>query len=155
MTIVYLTINLVNFKIYVGIHDCESDAYDYYLGGGCYANSPSTYLKRKVPFAAALRKHGVKNFRRITLAKFDNREDALALEALIVNEDFVKNPMTYNVAIGGGAPPKNEVTFYQYDLNGTYIGEWKNMTKVNASLNISHDRILNAIKDKKSCANYF
>lgn len=29
------------------------------------------------------------------------------------------------------------------------------MTQANIALNISHDRILNAIKQKKSCANYF
>lgn len=155
MTIVYLTINLINFKFYVGVHDCDPTVYDYYLGGGCYANRPATYLKKKVPFAAALRKHGVKNFRRITLAEFEDRKDALALEALIVNEEFVKNPRTYNVTLGGGDPPSNEVTFYQYDLNGNYIKEWINMTQANIALNISHDRILNAIKQKKSCANYF
>lgn len=155
MTIVYLTLNLINYKIYIGIHDCNPDVYDYYLGLGCYANRPSTYNKKTEPFACALRKYGPNNFRRITLARFETRQEAIDLERKLVNEEFIKRSDTYNITIGGGDPPRADVTFYKYDIHGNYIEECKNMSSTCRMLNISHDRILSAIKQKKSCENCF
>lgn len=154
-TIVYLTINLINFKIYIGVHDCKSDDYDFYLGQGCFANKPSTYQKKKTPFAYALRKYGPKNFRRVTLAKFENRQDALDLERKLVSEEFIKLKNNYNAVVGGGDPPRNDVTFYCYDLQGNYLKTCINMFQECKNRNISKDRIITAIKEKRSCDNCF
>ena len=37
--ILYLTINTENLKFYVGLHECDPDVYDYYLGDGCHPTS--------------------------------------------------------------------------------------------------------------------
>lgn len=154
-TILYCTLNLVNHKIYIGAHDCNPDVYDSYLGEGCYANKPSSYMKKTVPFARALQKYGPDKFYRMTLGVFNSRKKALALERIIVNQDFIKRTDVYNITIGGGDPPRSDVSFYRYDLKGNLIEECKNMRKTCEQLGLSHDRILNAIKEKRSCANSF
>ena len=54
--IVYCTTNIVNGKIYVGVHETISpDKFDYYLGNGIYANKPSTYNHPKHIFSMLFR----------------------------------------------------------------------------------------------------
>ena len=78
--ILYLTINTENLKFYVGLHECDPDVYDYYLGDGCYANDPSTYNRRKLPLAFAIRSNGVSKFKRIILGVYDNMKDPVVVE---------------------------------------------------------------------------
>lgn len=155
ITIVYLTTNLINNKIYIGVHDTEEGITDTYLGCGCYSDRPSSYKYKTEPFAKALIKYGVENFRRYTIAEFSNRKDALALEKILVDEKFIKRSDTYNVVIGGGDPPLKTKKCYQYDLKGNFIREWTNLTKTNNELGLGKDAILNAIKNKQNCANSF
>ena len=56
----------------------------------------------------AKKKYGVENFKREILQFFDTYEECLAYEALIVDEDMVKDPMCYNMQTGGkgGIPSK-------------------------------------------------
>ena len=77
--IVYLTLNKINNKFYIGVHQTTDLAFDGYLGCGIYANKPKTYKKCETPIKAAVSKYGPKNFHRITLRVFDNIEDALNL----------------------------------------------------------------------------
>lgn len=85
--IVYQTTNLINNKIYIGVHKTKDpNVFDYYLGNGIYINAPHTYEKSKTKFAHAVKKYGIKNFKRTTLQIFNNEEDAYHLEAKIVNE---------------------------------------------------------------------
>lgn len=85
---VYQTTNLVNNKIYVGVHSTDN-LDDGYLGSGYY-------LKR------AIEKYGKNNFSRSILYKAESPKDAWSKEAEIVDEYFVKRRDTYNVALGGG-----------------------------------------------------
>lgn len=85
--IVYKTTNLVNNKIYVGVHK-TNDIDDGYLGSG------------KV-LRLAIEKYGKENFVREILASFDNPEDMMKMEANVVNEDFLKRSDVYNVMQGG------------------------------------------------------
>jgi group I intron endonuclease len=87
--ILYKTTNLVNSKIYVGIHKV-SNTYrsNYYLGSG-YA------LK------SAIKLYGRENFTRETLAEFNCVEDVYLAEAAMVNQEFINRPDTYNMKIGG------------------------------------------------------
>lgn len=85
MHIVYKTTNLKNGKIYIGAHCRDSDDY---LGSG-------KYLHR------AIKKHGIENFQREILARFDKAEDAFEFERELVTEEFCAREDTYNLAPGG------------------------------------------------------
>lgn len=85
MYILYKTTNLINGKIYVGIHNGSNR---HYLGSG-------KLLK------LAIEKYGRKNFKRETLLTFDRKEEAYKKEADIVNSAFILREDTYNMILGG------------------------------------------------------
>lgn len=84
---VYKTINLLNQKFYIGVHK-TSNPNDNYLGSGIY-------LKE------AIKKYGKENFKKEILNIFSSKEEAYQLEKIIVNEKFISNDDTYNIALGG------------------------------------------------------
>lgn len=85
--IVYLTINLVNNKKYIGVHKTATpEVFDGYLGCGVERNAPSSYKKSKTPFQYAVNKYGVDAFKRTTLYTFDNEDDAYTIEEILVDE---------------------------------------------------------------------
>lgn len=84
---VYQTTNLVNGKIYVGVHATE-DPNDSYLGSG--------HLIQQ-----AIKKHGRENFRKEVLFDFDNEAAMEAKEREIVTREFVDREDTYNLVPGG------------------------------------------------------
>jgi hypothetical protein len=76
--IVYLTTNIINNYIYVGVHKTDSiDKFDGYLGCGVYTNSPKSYNCQETAFQCAVAKYGPKNFKRKTLKVFETLEQAL------------------------------------------------------------------------------
>jgi group I intron endonuclease len=83
----YKITNLINNKIYIGIHSTNK-LDDRYFGSG-------HVLKR------AVIKNGELNFSIKILEWFDWRCEALSREAEIVNAEFVKRDDTYNVSFGG------------------------------------------------------
>lgn len=85
--IVYKTTNIVNEKIYIGIH-ATNDLDDGYLGSG-------TKFKR------SLRHYGKDKFKRDVLHDFDNSHDMLVKESELVTKEFVKRKDTYNLVLGG------------------------------------------------------
>lgn len=120
--IVYKTTNKVNNKIYVGVHRTRIDVEDTYLGCGTYRG----YIPNKRGFPAAVKKYGQENFIRETLFTFPDGEcgkiDAYKKEAEIVNRDFIKDPNTYNICLGGKVPSSiHERAVAQYDLEGNFI----------------------------------
>lgn len=86
--IVYLTTNLINNKIYVGVHSTYN-LNDGYLGSG------TTLLK-------AIKKYGKPNFKRDILHMCISEEDTLCWESCIVDDVFVSRSDTYNIKLGGG-----------------------------------------------------
>ena len=85
--IIYETINKTNQKRYRGAHICEF-LDDTYLGSG-------KLLKR------AIAKYGFENFERTILKECNSVEEMFAQEAIFVNKDWVEDPNTYNLKIGG------------------------------------------------------
>ena len=93
--IVYLTTNIVNNKIYVGVHKTD-DINDKYLGSG-------THILK------AIKKYGRDKFKRIVLHYCLTPEQALEIENKIVDLYFIKRKDTYNIDFGGrGGITKSE-----------------------------------------------
>lgn len=89
--IIYRTTNLVNQKIYIGVHKQKFHfpvLFDGYLGSG-------KHLKK------AIKKYGAECFSRETLFVYYTPEEAFAKEAELVNEAFVNRKDTYNLCCGG------------------------------------------------------
>lgn len=84
---IYKTTNLINNKIYIGLHATD-DINDGYLGSG-------VFLKK------AIKKYGYQNFKKEILYVFDNKKDMVTKEKEIVNEEFILRKDTYNMSKGG------------------------------------------------------
>lgn len=108
--VVYKTTNLINNRIYIGVHKITTKK-DTYIGNGVKSDKSAVYLKNKylnmgvsIPqFLNAVLKYGYKNFRREILCTFSNYEDALNYERSIVTPEFVKRSDNYNTIVGGGS----------------------------------------------------
>jgi len=128
MYIVYLTINVKNRKIYVGVHGTENDEiFDGYIGNGLNIYQPSTNKFPKTIFQKAVKKYGFDSFQRITLFRFNNMDDAYEAESIIVNEEFLKRSDVYNMKLGGIISPDCSKEIHKYDLNGNYLQSWKSI----------------------------
>lgn len=153
--IVYITTNMVNGKIYIGVHGTETpDKFDGYLGNSAWANLPNTYNKGKYPIHAAILKYGPSNFRRNVIKVFDSKEEALKMEAELVTEEFIKQSNNYNATVGGGIPPKSNKKVNQYDLRGVYIKTWDSEVSITNYFKCKAS-ISKVIKNKRNFAGYF
>lgn len=154
--IVYQTTNMINGKIYIGVHKTENpDIFDGYLGCGAYANKPSSYNKTKYHLHNAILKYGPSNFKRSILKVFDNQEEAFKLEAELVNDSFIKRVDTYNTTLGGYIPPTNNKIIYQFDFEGNLIKKWESIISITTYFKCNKDRINMCIKDKRSFRNSY
>ena len=90
-TVIYYTIyqitNLINQKIYVGMHK-TTNLNDNYFGSG-------KHIRR------AIKKYGIENFQKDILFVFDNKQDMLDKEQEIVSLEFCARKDTYNLKEGG------------------------------------------------------
>lgn len=106
---VYKITNLIDGKIYIGTHKTKR-LEDGYMGSG-------TYLLN------AIEKHGVENFKKEILFVFETSEEMYLKEAELVNEEFIKNPETYNIKIGGSGG------FDYINTSGKYLYGFPNLFK--------------------------
>lgn len=83
----YKITNMINGKIYIGIHS-TTDLNDRYMGSG-----------KKL--LNAFKKYGIKNFNKEILCFCNTREEICQLEKEIVNEEFIKREDVYNLNTGG------------------------------------------------------
>lgn len=84
---IYKTTNLINNKIYVGVHSSKTLT-DSYLGSGKILNK-------------AIKKYGKENFKREILFVCDTKEEAYDIEEIMVCENFIKRFDVYNSKVGG------------------------------------------------------
>lgn len=100
---VYQTTNLVNGKIYIGVHS-TNNLNDGYIGCGCrsmaYAKASLKY-GFKSAFLSAVEKYGYKSFRRDILSFYDTYKECIEEEEYIVTYDWVMSNSNYNIKIGG------------------------------------------------------
>ncbi|ADI96404.1 putative GIY-YIG family Seg-like homing endonuclease [Acinetobacter phage Ac42] len=83
----YKTTNIVNNKIYFGIHS-TNNLEDGYIGSGRV-------------FRLAIAKYGKASFVREILEFFDTREEASLAESVLITEEHINSPDCYNVSFGG------------------------------------------------------
>lgn len=149
-----MTVNTVNGKIYVGVHKNNSEQFDGYIGCGVNIHNSNTYKKSKTPFQFAVNKYGCESFKRTTLKEFSTLEEALMMESLIVNEEFLKRKDVYNVALGGGMPPDTTKVIFQYSLEGFFIKEWNSKKEASTFYNCSVSNIETALLFKTTSIEY-
>lgn len=136
--IVYQTTNLVNNKIYIGVHKTANpDVFDGYIGCGVCVNAPSTYEKSKTAFQQAVKEFGPDKFRRTTLRVFDTAEEAYSLEAELVTESYLARNDVYNMTLGGSMPPTVFSAAYAYDTQGVFVKEYA--SRIEAGFDIDCD----------------
>lgn len=154
--IVYQTTNIINNKIYIGVHKVENpDVFDGYLGCGVYIHSPSSYMYPTTPFQYAVKKYGISKFKRTTIKVFDNLQEAFNLEKELVNYEFLNRKDTYNAALGGGGGNQAFVSVCQFTLEGKFIKKWKSIIEASEFIGVYHTAICRAVKEKGSCKKFF
>jgi hypothetical protein len=87
MNYLYQITNLINGKIYIGVHQ-TNNIDDSYMGSG-------TAILR------AIKKYGIENFKKDILGFFDTYEAALLAEKTTVDNDFLLRKDVYNLRTGG------------------------------------------------------
>ena len=155
--IVYCTTNIINNKIYIGQHlTKDPNVFDGYIGCGVYVSCSSSYNNPKTAFQCAVKKYGPENFKRTIIKVFDNLDDALMLEAEIVNKEFINREDVYNEILGGNVGDSTiSITCYQYDLEGNFIAQYDSQQKESFAVGRGCTTIKRAIKEKIKAANYY
>ena len=85
--LIYKITNNVNGRYYIGRHR-TNNINDHYMGSG-------------KAIINAIKKYGTDNFSKEIIAETWNESDLWELEKLLVNEEIVKDPKSYNMSYGG------------------------------------------------------
>ena len=153
--IVYITTNLKNGKIYVGVHKTKTPyEFDGYIGNGVYVPKKESFKVKpaETPFRKAVNKYGHKNFFRITLAIFDDAESAYELEEKIVTKEFIKSKISYNIKEGGLHAPTTNKEVFEYDIDGKFIRGWSSLTEAANAKDITPATIIDSITERSITA---
>jgi hypothetical protein len=127
---VYKIINLINNKIYIGVHKTK-DINDNYIGSG-------SLIKQ------AVKKYGIENFKKKILFVSQFECQAYKLEKLLVTEEFIKRDDTYNLKLGGiGGRHKNSYTDKEKSEKSDYL------KKNNPSFTMTNETKLKMSKSKQ------
>ena len=155
--IVYCTTCTINNKIYIGVHKTNPNVFDGYIGNNVYCNRPSTYNNPKERFHFAVKKYGPKNFKRATIAIFDNEQEAYDLEEIIVNKDFLSRPDVYNIALGGKSGNYNLTgkIIYQYSETGEFLQEYRSIKEASLQIQRNMSSIQRALLNRHKCAGFY
>lgn len=139
--IVYETINIVNGYTYIGIHKTNPEVFDGYLGEGIYINKPNTYKYSKTNFQIAVNTFGTNKFKRKTLAIYDTEKEALTMEGMLVNANYLAKPTVYNMLLGGNIP---NIEVYRYDQSGNFNKEYSSIKEAAEELDTTTSDIYKA-----------
>lgn len=143
--IVYCTINLLNDKFYVGVHETENpDVFDGYLGNQVKVNCPNTFMRPRSAFQFAVKKFGTKSFKRITLFVYDTLEEAYRKEREIVNKEFIESDYNYNYVIN----ERSLDSINQFNISGKLIKHWRTIEEAAEFYNCSVKLIKNQMNRK-------
>lgn len=154
--IVYKTTNIINGKIYVGVHRTNPDIFDGYIGCGVSYKDKKKNIKG---FPKAVLKYGYENFKRETLFIYPDTEEgmlaAYAKEAEIVNIEFVKSKQTYNLVVGGKCSLYTVIKkkIAQYTLDGKFVRTWDSIQEAEDALGLMSISA-NLIGKSKYCGNF-
>jgi len=130
--IVYKTTNLLNNKIYIGLHETE-DINDSYLGSGIL-------LKK------AIKKYGASNFKKEILFVYDNKTDMINKEKELVSEAFIARRDTYNMSKGGFG-----MSTLPEDVKTKAIAKMKRTKQSQDLTVVSEKRIKNMLAEDPDC----
>jgi hypothetical protein len=111
--IIYKITNNINGKYYIGRHSTD-DIYDSYMGSG-------------IGIKNAIKKYGIENFTKEVLLETTTSELLWELEKDIVNENVVKDGMSYNMCYGGkhylhGLRQYNPELFFSHQKKAAKLG---------------------------------
>ena len=159
--IVYQTINLINNKIYIGVHKIKNKEDDGYVGCGVYKTQERSYMVKQTAFHKAVAKHGPDNFVRTTLKEFSTKRKAYEYEAELVTLEFCKLSTNYNMKPGGGGgfnfvgKHHTEESKQKIKDNSAFKGKKRpqafadNMSKIQKGKILSEETKLKSSKTKK------
>ena len=127
--LVYLTMNIKNNKMYIGVHKQNCKEFDGYIGCGIATKDSRRLEHPKTPFHFAVKKYGYKAFVRQTLKVFNNELDAYAFEKYLVDEEWIKRNDVYNVALGGkGGGYHLRIPVLKYSKEGDFIAKFPSVS---------------------------
>jgi hypothetical protein len=135
--------NLLNNKIYVGVHKTKS-LDDGYMGSGKIIRS-------------AITKHGISNFSKVILEYFEDAKSMYAKEAEVVNEEFLLREDVYNLRRGGygGFDYINDSGKNIYGYAGTSGHGLENLDVSRTRIRTDADKLVSRIAANKLYANGF
>lgn len=97
---VYKTTNIINNKIYIGVHSTDN-INDGYIGNGISNQKDADCRREKTGLIGAVKKYKYVNFKTLVLKYFNNQDDAFEYEKELVTLNFIKSKNTYNLCLGG------------------------------------------------------
>jgi hypothetical protein len=114
--IIYKITNHINGKYYIGRHTTKN-VNDSYMGSG-------------IGIKNAINKYGVENFTKEIIVTAESADALWDLEKEIVNENVVKDPMSYNNAYGGkhylhGLREYDHDAFIEHQTKASALGHKK------------------------------
>ena len=141
--VVYLTINLINGKKYIGK---DSNNNPSYLGSG-------VYLKK------AIEKYGKENFKKIILEKVEDISQLNEREEFWIKKFKADKSLEfYNISEKGKGFPKGLKSILQtqskwkpiiqYDLQGNFIKEWGSIKEICSFLKLDRSNLSKNINGK-------
>lgn len=147
--IVYCTLNKVNNKIYIGVHETfDPTVFDGYLGCGVINTQPHTYEKAKTVFQLAVKKYGSANFTRSVLYIFNNLEEAYEKEAEIVDAEFLKRNDVYNTCLGGMGGVWQPIKVFKYSEDGYFLESFDSFKEAAYKHSLHESSISIAVRKK-------